>query len=592
MQGKQLLAVNAYDKALSCATPNTIEYARIVNAKKSAIEKHNTRVDYISLLPVELVHAIFEDLPQVTKSACLAVSAAWRKRLIECAAAWSVLTTDDDAGSNHITSALAHIAHHVESLVINTSNSLICYRYLDNIQSGLFTRLRTLRMTDATTQLISSQSMTTIMSIAFYHIGSTVTELDLDLLGLEGSSVPITTLADVLSIFSKLTKLVFKAKGPLQRAGGNVTMLQGKQHTALVDLELRLDDITQSMIQPFLIHCPQIRRLIMLGCAPCVLRPVRKHLMCLKIFAYNYQHHVAALDSRLRQPNHPGLNKLYTSNFASVPARSILPHIRKCMKTAEMLYLHLDGTRDVAILSAHYAGLRFGKLKSLTLRETSGLQPIFLRAIQNSRYLTHLCMSDVVDYNGLVDTMIRLPALAHFQLQAHMPVDVTILNRLFEHYATLCTSPNGCPLYTIDLRMCFNVTDSILDSLANITSLKSITLGDVRGITADGLGRFYKTLRRSNKVTNIRLMKLDVVGDQTLVSLGKISSLTSIHLENLLMVTDRGITDMINANKDRLSSLTIKNCLHVQYQSVRYARRKVKTVVFERAQVKQPVILV
>ncbi|KAI9259683.1 hypothetical protein BDA99DRAFT_605991 [Phascolomyces articulosus] len=592
-QGKQLMAIHTYDNGLGYVTPDTIEYAQILDAKKRAIGQHSTRVDFIKMLPAELIYLIFQLLSQDVRAICFDVSSLWRTKLLECPVAWRELSCNDSPTDYPITSVLSHIAKNVEVLLINTSNQLLCYRYLENMQNGHFSKLRSLRMTAFTMQQISFQSMSSIMSIAFFRIGTTtVTELDLDLLGLDSNSVPITTLADILSIFPNLTTLVFKANGSLQRISGNITMLQDKKHQSLIDLDLRLEIINRDGILPFLVHCPNIRRLILIGCLPCVLRPIRKHLLFLKNFSYNYQHTVSALEPRQERSSHPGMNKIYTNTSIPTPAIHVLPLVRKNMKTLETLYLHLDGTGDAATLNAAYAPLRLTKIRSLSLRESSGLQPIFLRSIQMSSTLTHLCMIDVMDYNTLVDTMIKLPVLVRFQLFARAPVDSNNLARLFEHYTSLCNTPNKvCSLQSLDLRICFNMPDALLNMIANITSLKSIVLDDLRGISTKGLENFFRLLRgKESSLTSIRLIRLGTVRDETVIALSKINSLTSIYLEQLLVLSDRGISGLVEtANKREgrrpIESLTIKNCLHVHQQSANYASRKIKTVVYEPHQI-------
>ncbi|KAG2220224.1 hypothetical protein INT45_002816 [Circinella minor] len=597
LQGKQLKAINTYDKALTTISSSgdtglTSQYTQVLEAKKRAVKKQNTFVDFISILPIELTYLVFQQLSQETKSECLTVSSGWRKRLLEYPAAWKELTSNDTLADNSITSALPYIAKNVEVLSINTTNPRVCYRYLENMQNGHFNKLKSLRVTESTTQQISSHAMTATMSIAFFRIGAALlTTLDLDLLGLDNNAPPITTLADVLSIFPNLSKLVFKSSGSLQRVGGNVAMLHGKQHLALNDLDLRLETINKDSFQPFVTHCPRIRRLVMIGCLPCVFRPVQK-LSLLKIFSYNYQHTVSELEPRQQRSINPySMHKIYTNNSVPTPAKNILPLVSKHMKTLETVYLYLDGSGDVPTLSAAHAALRFRKIKSLSLRETSGLQPLFLHSIYKSPTLTHLCMIDVMDYTALVDTLIELPALKRFQLFARAPVDGTNLMRLFNHYSTLCNTPNKtCSLHALELRMCFDMPDSVLNNIANITSLTSITLDDVKGISSEGVYSLIKALCVNSSTSNlssIRLMRLHTVRDDTIIALSKISSLKNITLEQLSLLTDHGITELVNGMSSKkddratIESLTIKNCYNVHQGSATYARRKIKDVVFE-----------
>ena len=161
LQGKQLKAIYTYDRALANISTSgdigpTSQYTQVLEAKKRAVKKQNTFIDFISILPIELTYLIFQQLSQETKSECLTISSGWRKRLLECPVAWKKLTSNDVPADNSITTALPYIAKNVEMLSINTTNPRVCYRYLENMQNGHFIKLKSLRMTGMTIMIIKN----------------------------------------------------------------------------------------------------------------------------------------------------------------------------------------------------------------------------------------------------------------------------------------------------------------------------------------------------------------------------------------------------------------------------------------------------
>ena len=152
MQGKQSAAITLYDEALAKISNQDEGYQQLIQDKKKAEEKHKQHVDMITMLPSELVDAIFEYLPETTKViACMDVSKPWRKRIVQSQTIWRTIWSHfgemDNKSAPLLIRAIPHIAHHVKDLTIDRSDMEIEQMYLDYMEKGYFKRIKNLTLT-------------------------------------------------------------------------------------------------------------------------------------------------------------------------------------------------------------------------------------------------------------------------------------------------------------------------------------------------------------------------------------------------------------------------------------------------------------
>ena len=144
MQGKQILAIEAYDRGLKDASKDHPDYTCIAAGRDAAVKQSTARVDFVDGLSIEVVEIIMALLSNKSKATCLTVSNIWRNKIVKCSKAWKTLKSVDETADAQITTVIPHIASHVENLVISTTKQPIFMRYLRGMGDCKFTVLSSL----------------------------------------------------------------------------------------------------------------------------------------------------------------------------------------------------------------------------------------------------------------------------------------------------------------------------------------------------------------------------------------------------------------------------------------------------------------
>ncbi len=112
-----------------------------------------------------------------------------------------------------------------------------------------------------------------------------------------------------------------------------------------------------------------------------------------------------------------------------------------------------------------------------------------------------------------------------------------------------------CPkLQTLDLRNCYNITDSGLESLKTLTSLQTLDLFNCKKITDSGL----EHLKALTSLQTLNLLNCGKITDKGLEHLKTLTSLQSLNLEDCYKITDRGLEHLKALTS--LQSLDLFNC--------------------------------
>ena len=152
MQGKQSAAINLYKEALATISKQDPDYHQLVKDKKRAEEKNEKHVDIITMLPIELLHNIFEYLPETTKVlACIDISKGWREKISQSPILWRTLSDDFDGYDNETATLIAHaaphISQHVKNLTISSmKHKKVGYMYLNCMEKGHFKSITNLTL--------------------------------------------------------------------------------------------------------------------------------------------------------------------------------------------------------------------------------------------------------------------------------------------------------------------------------------------------------------------------------------------------------------------------------------------------------------
>lgn len=90
-QGKQRLAIDIYDKGMTMVDTMDTHYDDLKRAKMDAEQRQNTRIDFISKLPIDIVITTLIPMfmsdsleDPLVPSPYLFISSAWHDRIVEC----------------------------------------------------------------------------------------------------------------------------------------------------------------------------------------------------------------------------------------------------------------------------------------------------------------------------------------------------------------------------------------------------------------------------------------------------------------------------------------------------------------------------
>ncbi|KAI8143358.1 hypothetical protein BJV82DRAFT_612440 [Fennellomyces sp. T-0311] len=412
MQGKQQSAIDAYDLGLQSASPDHSDYARIVHSKESAIKKNDTRVDFVGRLPIEMADEIISLLPTESKFVCLTVSSVWRNKILQCLNTWKTLVSGDGARANRTISVMSQIACHVEDLTINTTDRNIFLRYLVELSTDNFGRIKSLKLDHNATKHFNTKTIMPVAN-ALWHIHKNLTKIVIHLT----RNRVVISLVDILSVCSNLSSIEYSAPSQLSHVIGELLLLKSENN--LVDMHLKAKTITGQDLQKLLPHCQRLRRLILHGCDTSVLDVVDIILPHLDTLGYNPDmNEIRRLDRLDVNTSAQGLRRLYTNNGGpAVPAASILPLIERNADSLQVLYSNLSAPvrSDLAMT---YSDLRLPHLNKLVFwGDTSGtMQPLILRAISTCTTLTHLEAVNCKEISALAQRLKSLPQLEFFNI--------------------------------------------------------------------------------------------------------------------------------------------------------------------------------
>ncbi|KAI8137599.1 hypothetical protein BJV82DRAFT_335620 [Fennellomyces sp. T-0311] len=573
VQGKQQKAIDTYTAGLRNVAHDDPQFIQLGSCKWEATKQSSNHVDFIAKLPVEVAFHILADLPKDTKIICLGISSIWRRRLLECSSAWAVVTVD--SRDNTTTSALPHIARHVNDLTISTENWRIWHQYKHSMENGRFSKIKSLALKEGANHQYFNLPAPASLTMAFRQMGPTLTTLKL---ALEQKHSKGITLADILYLARNLTRLEYTAKAPLANVLGDLTVVSG--HHALQDMQLHAQSITSQSIEPLLRTCRNIRRLALRGCHESVLDAIKVNCRRLEILGFNSKE-VEALDHLpARQHNIPGLRALYTSTEAdAIPLDTLSELLIENMRTLETVYADVVPDKTLVDLSmVPLNNLNLSGLKKLRYWSDTGggrIERDILKSISKCTALSHVEARDISLVSELLDVLMVLPPVKTFGLSFTCEEDLAVggLISLFRKYAAI---PAGHPnLEVVRLQECKSVTYTVLSTLARIQTLRDITLCRLDGLSDGAINDFLRRL--GDNVSAIELCEMESVADIHLLTLGELQGLTCVALNALPNATNYGVQSLVDKAK-RLRKLKIVKCASITSIGVTQARRKIETV--------------
>ncbi|KAI8148357.1 hypothetical protein BJV82DRAFT_663737 [Fennellomyces sp. T-0311] len=577
MYGYQNDAMRAYESGINAIQQEDNEgIDRLLVAKVIALSLNERQVDFMAMLPTEVTNDIIVRLSQEAKSKCAMVSKAWRSQVLHCSDAWTnlVVTTEDKEKIDHLIGVTSYIAKHIKNLTINIKSEK-ARTWIERLNYGTLTQLKSFELTARSIQCSQSYTEATLV---LWQARSTLTTVKIDQALSDGQET--ITLAQLLSWCNNITDLMYTTNFAMVINAGDFSSLDTSHPVSNMELEAR--EITGADISEMLKRCKQLRRLKINGCDETVLDSISNDAPGLQILMYNASHTAAQLKKE-DFGEAPGLRKIDGNTKTIAAATRLLSLIYKNRKTLERVCLSLESVTDAQLkhLYPSYPQFRIENMTGLIAYRMPSIESLALQWIRNSTALTELSVGNVPDLNALVKTLMGVSPLEIFRLArlfANQEATGEPLIRLFDRYAKLSdTRPEV--LTTITLWNCAEVNDSVLASLSNIKTLKSVHFGHLSAITVSGLSKFLESIR--NRLTHITLDAMNIVSGKILEILARSTTLKNVTFQLLKSISGPEVRFMVDDLNHRLDTLTLNDCSSFTEEDLSYIRDKVKRVTIK-----------
>ncbi|KAG2216252.1 hypothetical protein INT45_010118 [Circinella minor] len=617
MQGKQKRASKVYQEGLEKVATNDLAYGQLLQAKKRVDEKSNYHFDLVSALPIEIMDEIVSLLSEAERSDLFHVSTTWSQGLENCQKAWKYIyndhPSDDDIAVSRI---LPKIAKRISHLVITAIEKKVWLKYLEHLEKGHFRNLKSLGLT-----------VMPLMN-GFWNKRHTLTEIALRFY--EGRSR--ITITDILFYLPYLETLILEVQEPLANVLGELEALQ-EPHRSLIDLSLDTSSTSGDALKSLTRWCPYVRRLSLWKTESNALDIVTDYFPNVEMLMYNYSseplltlHEVLNQEYNNNEPIIPiiNMNNMYTKQeqgklrafysnvqWQSVSGNAFFRLLQKNQKTLEIIHadLSLTGQEDIVteldnvfpdyVTKAASAVLNFDRLKKITLwpDRYGAYELLFWRTTGPS--LKYFKSFKTHDLPALVDALISskqlLETLGFAEVYNRLDdqedtLDIQSWVRLFNEYAT--TSLPGTnttkKLRNVMFDECFNMSDDILDVLANIKTIKGLGFRGTCRITRQGFKNFFIKLNKQNvQITKLLLEKIQcrfgepvLDRDTLLYIISTMEELEVLHLNYIDWLTCDDIEELVHTAK-KLNTLVVKGYdIHSEkiISSINKSGRKLKYV--------------
>ncbi|KAG2221306.1 hypothetical protein INT45_000219 [Circinella minor] len=579
-QGKSAAAAEIYQEGLNRVSKDDPTYLCLVEYYQKSKEKSEKCVDFITMLPSQICEYIISFMSLSDKINWLGVSQAWSKKIMNDKMTWAHVSGGDDM---IVARALSRIGHNIEELEMTNTFTDVWLEYLEHMKNGYFKQIKTMILVDkviAPYPVLNAVKDT--MERAFWEIRHTLTKLDFTFVKCD---FPLIYLADILMNCTSLKTFIFDAMDDLQLFVGDFDRLE-TPHNSLIDIDITSTSITGEAIQPLLIQCPKLRRLLVKNCTPNVVDMVHDHCPNLEIFGYEtHSSYVPPLKEELWQEEKRGednsgscLREIYSRDGGyGVPAEAFMRLLRKNAKTLEVVFANFSITEEQENNDEPHQDsqapdygekFEFERLEKLTYwSDIYGcVEPLLLHAIKACPSLKMFNPAGSTNIPKIIDILVtRLPAVVEQLEFANVDSEdddsgKEVVRLLKAYYDNVSAADQK--LRKVRFHYSNVVTDDVLDILSGFKTLETTQLLGLTKVTTNGITNFLQKIVNNAHITELRLDDIYVVDDTVLQLLSKMEYLESLHLEDLSRITDKGIRYLVD-NVKGLRKVKIKNCKRI-----------------------------
>lgn len=371
-------------------------------------------------------------------------------------------------------------------------------------------------------------------------------------LELHSSRSDILSFVDVLSLCPNLTDLAYSTSGssvlPVSTSTSSDHQLPTRLH--LINLCLWTQHMQPTDLEWVICRCPDLRGLVVhksfMASALLQSEQYCPRLETLYINRYLSLSELMSVNSN--NNNQIGMRRFSICSGDRIDFGTIIPLLQRNSDTLEEFRLELNDYAPGALRQWHpFANVTFTRLHTLHCgigRYTDETVADMIRQCPALEKFTIVYSNMTVSssiFNALA-SLLHLRALSIFSTDQ---VSHTGLESFFERHAD---RQNTSRLAYVLLTCGKGVSDAALASLAQIPTLRTISISNCLDTSVEGFNHFAHLLRRSRSLESLTLEDIDQVRDTAVERLGVIRSLKWVAFFGLTHVTHEGMVHLIDSS--------------------------------------------
>ncbi|KAI8148989.1 hypothetical protein BJV82DRAFT_590296 [Fennellomyces sp. T-0311] len=531
--------------------------------KDNKPEQMEHRVDFIALLPFDLMSCVLPNLPKHDLIECMHVSTIWHARVSECQEAWNdiqIAYTGRSTGDDALLEAVRLQAHCVRSFDLVTGGALEAGNPWIQLIGDL-SNLHTLSIRCA-----KLQKDELMHGLGF--ISSTLRRIQISVKALSSDN---DVLRPILYTCTHLTHVAFYGSRLLPDDLNNLPKLPDLVHLSLHSATPVSD--MRGVLETLLPACPNLQYFCN-GIDSSDVRSlelVRKHCPKLQHLAWRVMPWGARgwdASTRIKDPKRTDLHKVkFQLDEASVrEGQWVVQFLDQSMDGLENISIHgpqkvtVDGTRHWEGL----ANLRSSRLHSIDFKRMYLASPILYSIFRQCHALKTVNLEAMLSLDdSIFDALLMLKQLEclHF-----LSCKGLTPNGLVSFLNSTASSDISLKEIHLDGRL---ITNDSLSALSNIQSIRKLHLRNNK----DAVYGLDIVAKKLVNLVDVSIFSCFACRDSFLTNLSSLPALKRVELLALASVTDKGIIALVD-NSPSLRYLAVRVCPMVTKVSISHAQQK------------------
>ncbi|KAI9484908.1 hypothetical protein BDB00DRAFT_933335 [Zychaea mexicana] len=567
LQCRQLAAMRISQQGIkSVPTDRYDEQKQLQDCYNAAKTRQEKRINFITKLPYDLLCQVMDHLPIYNLAQALQVCRDWRDRMSVYPKPWaSIYLMESGIGCsekgdeiNSVMNVLPHVSRNVEKIHITCLESEQCEKLFSMIIKGTFNRLQRLQLAICTTSNYCR------FMLALWQTKDTLQELCIVTVD---ENSPVAPIGVILSTCRNLQRLECRQHRITATADG-IGAVSTSRPSSLLELDLAFAQIDTAVLAPILRCCRKVRKLNIHSCQIEAIDLMRAFCPDVKSFTINVtahdtpsteedNQHIISSSSASKRTTEPSMGlthimmHLTQERTADKPIRLLTDNSNTLNNLS--LTLPID---NIPNLVQHWSPLRslvFSKLIRLDVTFGVVLSDVVATVIRHGcPILEELFIGNTESISlDIFQAISQLRRLKDLKLAEIPYVNEQGMIQMFESFAGRQQGQErACTLRAIELSGSeFEVSDAILQALADIPSLERIYMSELTTMDRYAFDRFARKLReRSPPIHTLHLSDLECVSEEAIIDLSAVESLRSVELFGLRHVTSQSI-EKLYSNK-------------------------------------------